>query len=91
MQGRKLLLISDSCPVHTKLKNMPLLSNTEVFYLPPNTTSKLQPRDAGINRSFKAYYRRDFHQRLLQDIENGIADPMKFDTLDAAELVSMHM
>ena len=48
---------------------MPPLSDTEVFYLPPNTTFEIQPRDVGINRSFKAYYHRNYYQRLLQNIE----------------------
>ena len=62
---------------------MPPLSNTEAFYLPPNTISKRQPCDASINRSFKAYYRRNFHQRLLQNIEDDIVDPKKVDMFEA--------
>ena len=65
---------------------MPPLSNTEVFYIPLNTTSQLQPCDAGINRSFKAYCLRNFHQRLLENIENGIVDPMKVDMLEAIKM-----
>ena len=86
MQRTKVLLILDNCPAHTKLKNTRRLSNTEVFYLPPNTTSKLQPCDARVNRSFKAYYRRNFHQQLLESIENGIVDPVKVDMVEVIKM-----
>jgi hypothetical protein len=36
-----------------------------VFYLPLNTTSKIQPCNAGIIWSFKAYYRRRFNRLLI--------------------------
>ena len=65
------------------LKDMPPLSNTGVFYLPPNTTSKLQACNAAINRASKVWYTRKIHQRLLQNIKVGIADPMKVDMLQA--------
>lgn len=73
MAGRKVLLIMDNCPAHSKLDDpeFPILCNTEVFYFPPNTTSKIQPCDAGIIKSFKTHYRRLFNRKLLQKIEQG--------------------
>ena len=50
LSGRKILLIIDNCPAHP---NVPNLSNTEVVYLPPNTTSKTQPCDQGIIQALK--------------------------------------
>jgi len=42
-QGRKILLLVDTCPVH-KIEPMPI--NIEVCFMPPpNTTSILQPCD----------------------------------------------
>ena len=49
------LLLLDNCTSH-KLDNL-TLENVEVYFLPPNTTSKLQPMDAGIIMSFKKHYR----------------------------------
>ena len=40
-------------------------TNIAVKFLPPNSTSILQPADAGIIRSFKAQYRKLFVQHQL--------------------------
>ncbi|GBN69389.1 Tigger transposable element-derived protein 6 [Araneus ventricosus] len=40
----KIALVSDNCPAHSKEIN-PTLKNVTVFYLPPNTTSKLKAMD----------------------------------------------
>jgi hypothetical protein len=53
-----------------------------LLYLPPNTTSKIQPCDAGIIRTFKAYYRRRFNNQLLSRIESSVADLEKINLLD---------
>jgi hypothetical protein len=45
------------------------LTCVKVYYLPPNTTSVLQPYDAGIIRSFKAKYRKRVVKHLLLTIE----------------------
>ena len=59
-QGQRVLLLLDNCSSH-KLDGL-TLQFTDVHFLPPNTTSKLQPMDAGIIMSFKRHYRR-FHIR----------------------------
>jgi hypothetical protein len=60
MQGRQVLLLLDNCLGHIPLEKFAemnvVLRNTRVFYLPPNMTSVVQPCDAGIIRTFKAYY-----------------------------------
>jgi hypothetical protein len=52
MVGRKVILLMDNFSAHesavTELESMPLstgLVNTQICWLPPNTTSKLQPLD----------------------------------------------
>ena len=47
-EGRKFVLLVDKCPAHPSIDN---LVPTELIFLPPNTTSKLQPMDQGIIRS----------------------------------------
>jgi hypothetical protein len=59
-QGQRVLLLLDNCSSH-KLVGL-TLQYTDVHFLPPNTTSKIQPMDAGIIISFKRHYRR-FHVR----------------------------
>jgi hypothetical protein len=54
--------------------------------LPPNATSKIQPCDAGIIRSFKAYYCRRFNRLLLQRLEDNVANPEKIDILCAIQM-----
>lgn len=56
---RKVLLIIDNCPAHNLIGNY---TNIEIHFLPPNTTSVLQPMDQGVINSFKSHYRR----RLVQ-------------------------
>ena len=51
MHGRRVLLVVDNCPAHPR--NIEGLRNVELFFLPPNMTSKIQPCDVGIIRAFK--------------------------------------
>ena len=44
-KNRTIDLIVDTCPAHPQV---PRLSNIELVYSPPNTTSVLQPMDSGI-------------------------------------------
>ncbi|CAK8571898.1 unnamed protein product [Lathyrus sativus] len=49
MHGRRVLLVVDNCPAHPR--NIEGLRNIELFFLPPNMTSKIQPYDAGMIRA----------------------------------------
>ena len=54
MQGNhKVVLFVDQASSHV----LQDLSNIRIQFLPPNTTSKLQPMDQGVIRSFKCCYR----------------------------------
>jgi hypothetical protein len=56
MDGHKGALLMDNCPAHGTEADLPPLKNTTVIFLPPNTTSMIQPCDAGIIHTFKAYF-----------------------------------
>jgi hypothetical protein len=89
MAGRNVLLIMDNYSAHIPLLQLAYvvtLCNTTVFYLPPNTTSKIQPCDAGIIQSLKAYYRRRFNRLLIQHLQDKVADPEKIDVLEAMHI-----
>lgn len=51
-QNRKILLFIDNCPSHADSE----LSNVNLMFLPANTTSRLQPLDAGIIKCFKVIF-----------------------------------
>lgn len=52
VQNRHILLLVDNAPTHALYENTNL-TNITIEYLPPNTTSHLQPCDQGIINSFK--------------------------------------
>src|SRR5271170_5436302 len=52
MYNRHILLLVDNAPTHALYENTNL-TNIIIEYLPPNTTSHLQPCDQGIINSFK--------------------------------------
>ena len=45
---RQVLLLMDNATCHGQHDDLPVLSNVRVFFLPPRTTSVIQPLDAGI-------------------------------------------
>ncbi|XP_029654418.1 tigger transposable element-derived protein 6-like [Octopus sinensis] len=51
-QKRKIVLLLDNASCHKYIH----LSNIELFFLPKNTTSLIQPLDMGIIKSFKSNY-----------------------------------
>jgi hypothetical protein len=59
-QKRNILLLVDNCSAHPTLA----LSNVKMMFFPPNTTSRLQPCDAGIIATVKSHYRK----RLLRHV-----------------------
>ena len=74
-QKRNVLLLIDNAPSHI----VRTFSNIEIQFLPPNTTSKLQPLDQGIIYSVKMAYRRILAEKYLSAIEDNehAADVMK--------------
>lgn len=65
-QQRKVLLLLDNCTAHQVNVT---LSSVEVLFLPPNTTSGLQPMDMGIIANVKAFYRRRVVDRMIFNID----------------------
>jgi hypothetical protein len=85
-QNRHILLLIDNASTHN-ITNIDQLSNVTIHHLPPNTTSHLQPLDAGIINSFKAQYRKilvknhvDAYDDTINNNKNSI-DPINI--LDA--------
>ena len=58
--------------------------------LPANTTSVLQPKDQGIIKNFKFYYRRSLVNRYIAAIENIQGnDEIKISVRDAVDMSTM--
>ena len=82
-QKRKVAVVLDNCPAHPQTYSN--LQAIQVFFLPPNSTSLLQPLDAGIIRSFKHEYRKLLAQKRLMAYDAQC--DFKFNLLDALTLI----
>ncbi|XP_055633243.1 tigger transposable element-derived protein 1-like [Toxorhynchites rutilus septentrionalis] len=60
------LLILDNAPGHLVIKH----PNVQVVFLPPNTTSLLQPQDQGIIAAFKKLYIKQCLRYILEKLES---------------------
>ena len=54
----KMILLIDEAPSHPPATLINFDPRVEVVFLPPNTTSLLQPMDQEVIKTFKAYYTR---------------------------------
>ncbi|GFX36542.1 tigger transposable element-derived protein 1 [Trichonephila clavipes] len=62
----KVLLIVDNAASHPQLD----YPNVLLVFLPPNTTSLIQPLDQGIIATFKKYYIKTTYKFILNKVEN---------------------
>ena len=67
-EKEKVARIIDNCPAHPTMDN---LKSIELIFLPPNTTSKLQPIHQGVIRSLKAYCKALALQRAVLVVDKG--------------------
>ena len=65
-QRHHILLLIDNAPSHI----IDEYSNITIQFLPPNTTSKIQPLDQGIIRSVKCAYRKTIQVQYCSRVEN---------------------
>ena len=64
-EGRKIALEIRNCPAHPQIKS---LKSIKLFFLPPNTTSQVQPMDQGEIRSLKAQYRKNIVHKIFRGL-----------------------
>ena len=65
-EGRNVAFVIDNFPVHPHLDNLKAI---QLYFLPPNTTSKTQPMDQGVIHSLKAKYRKNVVWKTIQSAE----------------------
>lgn len=61
---KKIILLIDNAPCHNLDSNL-VLQNVAVHYLPPNSTSVLQPLDQGIIKCYKSLYKKKLLKMLI--------------------------
>jgi hypothetical protein len=83
-QKDKVLLLVDNFSGHQVPNVASRLRVTQLEFLPPNTTSRFQPMDAGIIASFKAQYKKLLIQHQIDCISIG-----KSFVIDVYEAVTM--
>lgn len=88
-QKRKIIMFCDNCSAHSDDIR---LTNIKLVFMPPNTTSLIQPMDQGIIANFKRNYRSLVLRRLMTEMDGSTG------TMRAAELArkitllgSLHM
>ena len=82
--NRKIILIVDNCSAHPCISN---LESITLLFLPPNTTSKTQPLDAGIIKNMKHYSRRGLIQQRLLAFDSS--RKFNFDLFNDVNLTSV--
>ena len=81
--GRKVILFVDNCSAHGSEEVLPELQHVDVRFLPPNTTSRLQPLDSGVIATFKAKFRGRLLFRVFENIDVGKESIYSIDILTA--------
>ena len=67
LKEKKIVLILDNATCHPK-SIIDLFSQEKIIFLPKNTTSTLQPLDAGVIQNFKVKYRKRLVKYVLARI-----------------------
>ncbi|CAH0725635.1 unnamed protein product, partial [Brenthis ino] len=85
-KNKKILLLVDNCPAHPHIAD---LKNITLVFLPPNTTSVLQPMDQGIIRALKAHFRKNLVLKMIQFLDGGCSsvECPKITVLDAILMI----
>ena len=65
-EARNVAFVIGNCPAHPHIDNLKAI---KLFFLPPNTISKIQPMDQGVIRSLKAKYRKNVVRKIIQSVE----------------------
>ena len=85
-QKRKILLFVDNCSAHPD--NM-VFSNVKIEFLPPNSTSRLKPMDAGVIKCLKGAYRLKLAYKLVSLIDASDNERVKSTAITLFHAIEM--
>lgn len=85
-KNRKIVLILDQCAAHPRQVT---LQNVKLIFLPANTTTHLQPLDAGIIKNLKHHFKGLLVRRLLANIDRKHEGDLRISLLDAIHFIAM--
>lgn len=86
-KNKKILLLVDNCPAHPHIAD---LRSVTLVFLPPNTTSLLQPMDQGIIRALKSNFRKNLVLKIIQCLDGcgtSSAEYPRITVLDAILMI----
>ena len=76
-------MVIDNCTAHTNIEN---LQSITLYFLPPNTSSCLQPMDQGVIESLKCKYHSRNIKKIIRAIDKGKQIP-SISVLEAMKIV----
>ena len=85
--NRKVILLLENASAHGNVETLPPLTNVEILFLPPNTTAKLQPMDAGIIACLKRGYRKWQYEMAVDNLNATLTNIYMVDQLVAMKVV----
>ena len=70
---QKAVLLLDSAPGHPpNLEDIKSELEAKIVFVPPNSTSLLQPVNQGVIAAFKAYYLRQSLQEMIRQMDTSV-------------------
>lgn len=85
--GRRVALLIDSCSAHGTTDTVPALTNVDIFFIPPNTKTTVQPCNAGIISTLKVRYRTVQLDRAMDLVDEDQTDIYRIEILTAMRAV----
>ena len=86
-KNKKILLLVNNCLAHPHITD---LKSVTLVFLPPYTTSVLQPMDQGIIRTLKSLFRKNLVLKMIQFLDgcrSGSVENLKITVLDAILMI----